>query len=118
MGISEASGVWQHQMVCVAIRHRANGAPDDLVCLLNSWGPNWNGPKENKFPADQPDGSFWVRRSVIERMLGDAWAIGDTDGFKYRDLDHGGWLEPPPEAAKRRRVSPAKLIAEMSHIAF
>jgi hypothetical protein len=117
-GISEASGTWQHQMCCIGIRHRANGAPDDLVCLLNSWGTGWNGPKENKFPADQPDGSFWVRRSVIERMLGDAWAVGDTDGFKYRDLDHGGWLEPAPEAARRRRVSPAKLIAEMSHIAF
>jgi hypothetical protein len=29
-------------------------------------------------------------------MLDDAWAIGDTDGFKYRDIHHGNWLTPSP----------------------
>ena len=96
-GICEASGTWMHQMCAIGIRHRKNGAPDDLVLILNSWGPSWVGPKENKYPSDQPDGSFWARRSVVEtRMLEDAWAIGDTDGFKYRDLDHGNWLTPSP----------------------
>lgn len=98
-GIAEASGTWMHQMVGLAIRHKKNGAPDDLCLILNSWGTGWCGPKENRFPDDQPDGSFWARRSVVERMLEDAWAIGDTDGFRYRDLDHGGWLGQPPEAA-------------------
>jgi len=95
-GIAEASGTWMHQQVAIGIRHKKNGSPDDLVLILNSWGPNWiAGPK---VPADMPDGSYWARRSVVEnRMLEDAWAIGDTDGFKYRDLDHGGWLHPAPD---------------------
>jgi len=89
-GICEASGVWMHQMCAIGIRHKKNGAPDDLCLVLNSWGPSYC--SGGKFPDDQPDGSFWARRSVVERMLEDAWAIGDTDGFRYRDLDHGGWL--------------------------
>jgi hypothetical protein len=94
-GIAEASGTWMHQQVAIAVRHRKNGSPDDLVLILNSWGPNWiGGPK---VPADMPDGSYWARRSVVEqRMLDDAWAIGDTQGFKYRDLHHGNWLTPFP----------------------
>jgi hypothetical protein len=82
-----------HQQVAIAIRHKKNGSPDDLVLILNSWGPNWiGGPK---VPSDMPDGSYWARRSVVEqRMLDDAWAIGDTDGFKYRDIHHGNWLTP------------------------
>jgi hypothetical protein len=48
-------------------------------------------------------------------MLEDAWAIGDTDGFKYRDIHHGNWLQPaPPEA---RKPSPARLIADTFHLA-
>ena len=97
-GICEASGSWQHQMCAIGIRHKKNGSPDDLCLILNSWGPNWVGPKENKSPSDQPDGSFWARRHVVEGMLEDAWAIGDTDGFKYRDLDHGNWMQPVPAA--------------------
>jgi hypothetical protein len=115
-GIAEASGTWQHQMCAIGIRHKKNGSPDDLVCILNSWGNRWQSGLENKFPSDQPDGSFWARRSVIEGMLEDAWAIGDTAGFKYRDLDHGKWLQPvPPENA--RTPSPARLIADTFHLA-
>ncbi len=113
-GICEASGTWQHQMCAVGIRHKKNGAPDDLCLILNSWGPSWVGPKENKYPSDQPDGSFWARRSVVERMLEDAWAIGDTDGFKYRDIHHGNWLQPFPPAA--RKPSPARLIADVYNL--
>jgi hypothetical protein len=106
-----------HQQVAIGIRHKKNGSPDDLCLILNSWGPNWiGGPK---VPADMPDGSYWARRSVVEtRMLEDAWAIGDTDGFKYRDLDHGGWLAPAPPDARARKPSPARLIADTFHIAF
>jgi hypothetical protein len=96
-GIAEASGTWMHQMAALAVRHKKNGSPDDCVLLLNSWSPNWiSGPK---WPADQPDGSFWARRSVVERMLEDAWAIGDTNGFKYRDLNHRDWLQPNVESS-------------------
>lgn len=114
-GIAEASGVWMHQMCAIGVRHRKNGSPDDCVLVLNSWGPTWNGPRENRWPHDQPDGSFWARRSVVEGMLEDAWAIGDTDGFRYRDLDHGGWLQPAP-AQTAKRVQPARLIADTYHL--
>jgi hypothetical protein len=50
-------------------------------------------------------------------MLDDAWAIGDTDGFKYRDLDHGGWLAPAPPEKTARKPSPARLIADTFHLA-
>jgi hypothetical protein len=111
-GIAEASGTWMHQQVAIAIRHKKNGSPDDLVLILNSWGPNWiAGPK---VPADMPDGSYWARRSVVEtRMLEDAWAIGDTDGFKYRDVHHGNWLQPAPPETQTRTPSPARLIADV-----
>lgn len=110
-GIAEASGVWMHQMVVLGIRHKHNGAPDDLCLLLNSWGPGYIAG--GKVPADQPDGSFWVRRSVIERMLEDAWAIGDTDGFRYRDIDHGGWLQPVPVERQAARPHTARLVADV-----
>jgi hypothetical protein len=112
-GICEASGVWQHQMCAIGIRHRKNGAPDDLCLILNSWGPSWVGPKENKYPSDQPDGSFWARRSVVERMLEDAWAIGDTDGFKYRDIHHGNWLQPAPPEKQAAKPHTARLVADV-----
>jgi hypothetical protein len=115
-GICEASGTWQHQMCAIGIRHKKNGAPDDLCLILNSWGPSWVGPKENKFPSDQPDGSFWARRIVIEGMLEDAWAIGDTQGFKYRDIHHGNWLAPAPPETQARTPSPARLIADTYHL--
>lgn len=95
-GISEASGGWSHQMSILAIRHKTNGSPDDLALVMNSWGPSWNGG--GKYPPDQPDGSFWARRSVIERMIrGDTWAIGRVDGFAWKDIHHGKWFQPPPE---------------------
>jgi len=96
-GISEASGVWMHQMVAVGLRYKKNGSPDDLVCILNSWGPRWQSGLENKTPADMPDGSFWARRHVVEQMLSDAWAIGSVEtGFQWRDLHNGNWLQPLP----------------------
>lgn len=111
-GIAEASGTWMHQQVAIAIRHKKNGSPDDCVLILNSWGPNWiGGPK---WPEDMPDGSYWARRSVVEsRMLEDAWAIGDTDGFRYRDLDHGGWLQPAPAQTQVASPQTARLVADI-----
>lgn len=95
-GIAEASGSWSHQMVCVGIAYRANGSPDDLACILNSWGPRWQTGLENAWPADLPPGAFWARRKVIERMLGDAWAIGSVEtGFQWRDIHNGKWLATP-----------------------
>jgi hypothetical protein len=44
-----------------------------------------------------PEGSFWVRRTTVERMLGsqpDSYAVGSVAGFGWRDLDNGGFLAP------------------------
>jgi hypothetical protein len=47
-----------------------------------------------------PAGSFWVRRSVVDRMLGgentDSFAVGSVGGLGHRPLDNGNWLQPAP----------------------
>lgn len=92
-------GQWNHCMLLCSVRHAANAAengmkrPRDGALCLNSWGTTWcRGPK---LPADQPDGSFWIERKHVEEILaqGDSFAIGGVNGFKYRDLDHGGWMQ-------------------------
>lgn len=97
-GYAAASGSWAHEMCFVAVRYAKNGSPSDALLCLNSWGPNWiSGPK---WPADMPDGSFWVTRAVAERMLAqkDSFAVGSVSGFGWRDLHNGNWLAPaPPE---------------------
>lgn len=97
-GYAAASGQWAHEMCFVAVRYAKNGSPSDALLCLNSWGPNWiSGPK---WPADMPDGSFWVTRSVVESMLRqkDSFAVGSVAGFGWRDLHNGNWLSPaPPE---------------------
>jgi len=95
-----ASGTWMHQMCVVSVRFAENATsetkrPRDGALIMNSWGNYVGGPK---WPHDMPDGCFWAERSAIERILaqGDSYAIGSVDGFKFRDLDNGGWLQPVP----------------------
>jgi hypothetical protein len=100
-GYAAAQGSWGHQMCFVAVRYQKNGSPSDALLCLNSWGPRWiSGPK---WPDDMPEGSFWVTRSVVERMLGakDSFAVGSVAGFGWRDLHNGDWLAPPPPEFKR-----------------
>lgn len=105
-GFCAARSTWMHQMVLVGVRFAANAGPEtknprDGALVLNSWGPSYVGG--GKFPADQPDGSFWATRADIERILSqlDSWAIGSVDGWKYRDIHHGEWLAPPVETLTR-----------------
>ena len=103
-GFAQANGSWAHCMCFIAVRYKANGSPDDALLCLNSWGPSWiTGPS---WPSDMPAGSFWVKRAVVERMLGgsdtDSFAVGSVGGFSWRPIDHGNWFEPapaPPEPA-------------------
>jgi hypothetical protein len=91
-GFCKASGQWAHCMCFIAVRY---GSRPGLLCL-NSWGPSYvGGPR---WPDDQPEGSFWVEKSVADRMLsgGDSFAVGSIDGFGFRDLNHGQWFQPPP----------------------
>jgi hypothetical protein len=99
-GILPASGTWMHQMCIVGIRF-ADKAPQgvravDAALVLNSWGTKWIS-YAGKYPSDQPDGSFWATRPVIESILrqNDSYAIGDIKtGFRWRDIHHGNWLAP------------------------
>jgi hypothetical protein len=72
--------------------------PVDACLVLNSWGTKWL-TYAGKYPADQPDGSFWAERPVVERILKqfDSYAIGDIKtGFAWRDIHNGRWLMPAP----------------------
>lgn len=99
-GFCVADRTWMHQMCVIGVRFAKNAPagsarPRDGALILNSWGPAYvGGPK---YPADQPDGSFWCDRPAIERILaqGDSYAIGESK-FEFRDLDNGGWLAPGP----------------------
>ena len=84
---------WGHAMLCWAVRHKKNGSPRDGGLIQNSWSEKWcKGPK---WPGDQPDGSFWGSRENIQAALdqGDCFAIGGVDGFTYRDLHNGNWMQ-------------------------
>jgi len=111
-GFAARSGSWAHCMCFIGVRYAKNeGKRDGLLCM-NSWG-NFN--SGGRWPADQPDGSFWVSRETVDAMLAgqDSFSISGVN-FRYRDLDHGKWLQPAPQATK---PSPARLIADTFHLA-
>jgi hypothetical protein len=99
-GFAQASGQWQHCQCFIAVRYKKNGSPDDALLCLNSWGPDWI--SGGRWPDDMPEGSYWVRRSVVERMLGgqdtDSFAVGSVGGFKWRPVSHREWFQPASRA--------------------
>jgi hypothetical protein len=74
--ISEARGSWGHCM-CIA------GYDLDLDCALivNSWGKFFHGGNLNQ-------GSFFARRSVVERMLrqDDTFSVSNLEGWPRKKL--------------------------------
>jgi len=86
-GFAKPSGTWAHQMCATAY--------DDLSArkgglIQNSWGA-WNsGP----IAYDQPEGSFWADKAVIERMLAaeDSWAFSDYEGFPAKKMNLGDFI--------------------------
>lgn len=80
-GFCSPKGTWGHCMLIVGVR--SDERPG--ACILQSWGKNVpSGP----ISLDQPDNSFWVDRSIVERMLGmrDSWALSQFDGYPAQDL--------------------------------
>lgn len=74
-GFASPSGSWAHCMMFIAYRDKGDNQ-DGALCV-NSWGPNWiSGPKT----YNQPEGSFWVKPEIVERMLrqDDSFAVSDT----------------------------------------
>jgi hypothetical protein len=111
-GILAPSGTWMHQMCLVGIRFKDKAPPGvravDACLVLNSWGTKWIS-YAGKYPADQPDGTFWATRDVIERILrqNDSYAIGDIKtGFRWRDIHHGDWLDVGPIETLSFQVDP------------
>ena len=97
-----ARGQWAHAMCFHSVRYAKNGSPRDGLLCQNSWGPSWiSGPK---WPADMPEGSFWVDRQTVDRMLAglDSFAVGSVAGFGWRDLHHGNWLMPAVNTLTRK----------------
>lgn len=87
-GFAKPRGKWWHCMCFVGVRY---GDRPGLLCL-NSWGPkSAAGPK---YPDDMPDGSFWVDKQTVNRMLSqrDSFAVSGHDGFPFRKLDHAAWV--------------------------
>jgi hypothetical protein len=87
-GWAAPSGRWSHCMCFTSVRY---GDRPGLLCQ-NSWGAFNSGPV---WPDDQPVGSFWVDAKVCDSMLAgeDSFAVGGVDGFRWRDLHHGNWLD-------------------------
>jgi hypothetical protein len=80
-GIAEQRGSWAHAMAWVGVD--ATNPNNPLFLVQNSWGV-WNrGPKK----YDQPDGSFFIRPSVAQRMLSGAYIIGSVRGYD-RKIDY------------------------------
>lgn len=112
VGALAAQGQWLHQMCIVGIRFADKSPPGvkpmDAALILNSWGTRWIS-YAGKYPADQPDGSFWATRAVVERILkqDDSYAIGDVKtGFLWRDIHHGNWLAPPAPIETLSKTNP------------
>lgn len=70
---------WSHAMVFIGI---SDAGRNKGALVLNSWGKYWvQGPK--RF-GDEPEGSFWVAKHTVERMLSsydDAYVILPIEGL-------------------------------------
>ena len=93
-GFLRARGMWPHCMCVIGYRK-----DKDAYLIMNSWGANWvGGPK---YPANQPDGSFWITSADMERIAkqGDSYAVSAVKGFPKKKLNPDDWIvrqEPDP----------------------
>ena len=102
-GFIARNGTWPHQMALGGLRWAKNAPPGtknprDGVLVFNSWSGAWPQQGGGKFPADQPDGSFWITRADAEAVLaaGDSWSFSTTANWEPVPIDHGQWFQPAP----------------------
>jgi hypothetical protein len=84
-GIAAAQGSWAHAMAWIACDDSREIFNETLFLVQNSWG-RWNdGPKR----LGQPDGSFWIRESIAQRMLSQdgSFVFSNIDGFEARKVN-------------------------------
>jgi hypothetical protein len=81
-GLSEQRGSWAHAMAWVGVddtdyAHQQYNGP--VILIQNSWGKFNSGPKRH----EQPDGSFFIRPSVADKMVrgGGGWVIASVRGY-------------------------------------
>jgi len=90
-GFSDPRGSWSHDMANSG--HATEGLDEEGFLIQNSWGA-WNsGPTR----LGQPPGSFWVTKSVMERLIGagGTFAVGNVRGWPARSLPDLGSNFPP-----------------------
>lgn len=90
-GFARPSGSWGHDMCWGACD---DTGPSPAFLVLNSWGI-WNGGGHPEW-GQIPGGSFLIHATTAASMIreGEAWAVGDVNGFPAKDLpDYGfGWV--------------------------
>lgn len=83
-GVSKPSGSWAHCMCIIGVWDDGN---IQRLCIMNSWGENWNGGPRTH---NQPDGSFWVEADIVEKYMfsqNDSWAFSGYTGFEPKELN-------------------------------
>lgn len=81
--VSEWDGSWSHQQFIDAWwNHPTLG---ELYRVGNNWGPDAHSPAVD----GSPNGGYWVRKSVMQRMCGgqEVFALSAFEGFPARELD-------------------------------
>lgn len=84
-GIAAAQGRWAHAMAVIGCDDSHEIHKECLFLIQNSWGM-WNGgPKR----LGQPDGSFWIREEIMDRMLKQdgSFVFSNIDGYEARKIN-------------------------------
>ncbi len=102
-GFCQRRGSWSHAQFFAGRRTKEISGRDGYL-VVNSWAAyiRGDGPNSpNKYPADQPDGSYWVSPADALTMLraGDSWIVTHGEFKAVRELPwlHVTHAQVPPE---------------------
>lgn len=109
-GFCARRGSWSHAQFFAGRRTKDVSGRDGFL-VVNSWngyipgdGPN----SKNKYPADQPDGTYWVTPADALAMLraGDSWAVTYGEFKAARELP---WMHVEHAQVPREIVEPDEI---------